>query len=173
MWKSRNDLPIFSQFSLCAKMISMNGTGAIINKIIDLHFARSHTRSNPWQKSVKKSPRLAADLPKSWQQFATSLCILPGVTPLAFQLFRILQNLLQNAEILYFNLNLNFPACNLPGAPAICVGFAPGISSDLKLQFARGFPGITPGKFARSFSSWHFSLAKCRISSSVFFQADR
>ena len=151
-------------------MISMNGIGAIINKIIDLHFARSHTRSNPWQKSVKKSPRLAADLPKSCQQFATSLCILPGVTPLAFQLFRILQNLLQNllqnAEILYFNLNLNFPACNLPGALAICVGFAPGISSDLKLQFARGFPGITPGKFARSFSSWHFSLAKCRISSS-------
>jgi len=74
------------QFSLCAKMISMNGIGAIINKIIDLHFARSHTRSNPWQKSVKKSPRLAADLPKSCQQFATSLCILPGVTPLALLL---------------------------------------------------------------------------------------
>jgi len=151
---------------MCAKMVSMNGTGAIINKIIDLHFARSQTRSNPWQNSVKKSPRLAIDLPKNCQQFATSLCILPRVTPLAFQLFRILQNLQQNAEILYFNLNLNFSAYNLPGATAICVGFAPGILSDLKLQFARDFPGITPGKFSRSFSSWHFSLAKRRISSS-------
>jgi len=90
---------------MCAKMVSMNGTGAIINKIIDLHFAKSQTRSNPWQNSVKKSARLATYLPKNCQQFATSLCILPGVTPLAFQLFRILQNLLQNAEILYFNLN--------------------------------------------------------------------
>jgi len=50
------------------------------------------------------------------------------------------------------------------------VGFAPGILSDLKLQFARGFPDITPGKFARSFSSWHFSLAKRKISSSVCFE---
>jgi len=80
-------------------MVSMNGTGAIINKIIDLHFARSQTKSNPWKNSVKKAPREAIDLPKTCQQFATSLCILPGVKPLAFQLFRILQNLLQNAEI--------------------------------------------------------------------------
>ena len=57
------------------KMVSMNGISAIINKIIDLHFARS----NPWQNSVKKSPRVATDLPKNCQQFATSLCILPRV----------------------------------------------------------------------------------------------
>jgi len=80
-------------------MNGMNGTSAIINKIIDLHFARSQTRSNLWQNSVSKVPRVATDLPKTCQQFATSLCILPGVEPLAFQLFRILQNLLQNAEI--------------------------------------------------------------------------
>ena len=102
MWKSRNFFFVSEemlQFSRYAKMISMNGTGAIINKIIDLHFARSQTKSNPWKNSVKKAPREAIDLPKTCQQFATSLCILPGVKPLAFQLFRILQNLLQNAEI--------------------------------------------------------------------------
>jgi len=38
----------------------------------------------------------------------------------------------------------------LPGVTAICEGFAPGLLSGLKLQFAMGFPGITPGKFARS-----------------------
>jgi len=37
------------QFSLCEKMVSMNGTGGIINKIIGLHFARSI----PWQKWSK------------------------------------------------------------------------------------------------------------------------
>ena len=86
MWKSRNFFFVSEemlQFSRYAKMISMNGTGAIINKIIDLHFARSHTRSNPWQKSVKKSTRLAADLPKSCQQFARGYA--PGIS--AFQNF--------------------------------------------------------------------------------------
>ena len=33
-------------------------------------------------------------------------------------------------------------------------------------SFARGIPGIAPGKFARSFSSWHSFLAKCNISCS-------
>jgi len=44
----------------------------------------------------------------------------------------------------------NFSAYNLSGVTAICEGFAPGILSGLKLQFAKGFPGITSSKFARS-----------------------